>query len=67
VGLLVGLELFVGYLLLYAGLHQRGRYATDPWGALKVGANLPGSPHASNDPSSPDAQDANPGRENQWA
>lgn len=40
--LLIGIELFAGYLLLYAGIHNRGKYALAPWDALKLGAPAAG-------------------------
>lgn len=64
--LLIGLELFLGYLLFFAGLHQRGRYATAPWDALKLGSPKSKQPaSAGGAPAVYD--DANPPRENQWA
>jgi hypothetical protein len=36
--LIIGIELFLGYLLVYSGIHNRGKYALRPWDALKLGA-----------------------------
>lgn len=41
--LLIGIEMFLGYLLMYAGIHNRGKYALAPWKAMLVGAPSPGS------------------------
>lgn len=45
--LLIGIELFAGYLLMYAGIHNRGKYALAPWRAMLVGAPQGKSPFAS--------------------
>lgn len=33
----------IGYLLLYAGIAERGRFALRPWDALTQATNTPGS------------------------
>lgn len=39
---------FIGYTLIYAAVANRGRFATDPWGALLADAydTTPGTPSA---------------------